>query len=364
MNTDKYINDNLPQDRAEQFCDILKKAIKSYIDNKDSCTVNEWLGNYLTEQLPDKSAEEIKTITNTIVDTVELHSETLYSMHNALESGKSVESWFQEETASDSAGQKAYHLTDAYSGLTEASNQYSDEQQEVIDVEVIPPEEWEDSKWNKYRTKDLICETIQQAGETALKATASDLCEKVTEYGFKSVLTDTEMIKESLITGADKGLKAAVSGAMEIADSRGILPDTNDTESRSLIACMAFENAKTFSRIAKGEIGLVDGLKEIKDTSVATLATIVKTKVANAGKKIGQKIGATVGTVFGPVGTAVGHFVGGAVGKMAGTAVGTKIVEAVKKVSSTARTVVSKVSSAVKSIGNTIKSGLRKLFSW
>ena len=169
--------------------------------------------------------------------------------------------------------------------MTEVSNQYSDEQQEVIDVEVIPPEEWEDSKWNRYRIKDLITETVHQAGETALRTTASDLCEKVTEYGFKSVLTDKELIKESLINGADKGLKVAASGAMEVADSKGILTDTKDTESRSLIACMAVENAKTFSKIAKGEIGLAQGLKEIKDTSVATLATIVKTKVADAGKK-------------------------------------------------------------------------------
>ena len=364
MNTDKFLNDNFPQDKAQQFGDILKNAITSYIDNKNNCTVDEWLHNYLTEQLPEKSADEITNITNTIISTVELHSETLYSMRDALKSGKSVESWFQETLSNDSIGQKAYQLADAHSALTEISNQYSDEQQEVIDVEVIPSEEWENSKWNRYRTKELIAETVRQAGETALKTTASDLCEKVTEYGFKNVITDKEIIKESFINGADKGLKVAVSGAVEIADSKGVLPDTKDTESRSLIACMTVENAKTFSRIAKGEIGLAQGLKEIKDTSVVTLAAIVKTKVADAGKKIGQKIGETVGTVFGPVGTAVGHFVGGAVGKMAGTAVGTKIVETVKKVSSAAKTVVSKVANTVRSFGSKVKSGLKKLFSW
>lgn len=364
MNTDIFLNDNFPQDKAQQFGDILKNAITSYIDNKESCTVDEWLHSYLKEQLPEKSEDEITSITSTIISTVELHSETFYSMRDALKSGKSVESWFQETISNDSIGQKAYQLADAHSALTEVSNQYSDEQQEVIDVEVIPPEEWEDSKWNRYRIKDLITETVHQVGETALRTTASDLCEKVTEYGFKSVLTDKELIKESLINGADKGLKVAVSGAMEVADAKGILPDTKDTESRSLIACMAVENAKTFSKIAKGEIGLAQGLKEIKDTSVATLATIVKTKVADAGKKIGQKIGATVGTVFGPVGTALGHFVGGAIGKMAGTAVGNKIVETAKKVSSAAKSVVSKVTNTVKSIGSKVKSGLKKLFSW
>ena len=161
------------------------------------------------------------------------------------------------------------------------------------------------------------------------------------------------------------GLKVAVSGAMEVADARGLIPDPNaDTESRTIVACMAIENVRTFGKIAKGEIGLSDGLKEITETSVSALATIVKTKVAVVGAKVGQKIGAAVGAVFGPVGTAVGHFVGGAVGKMAGTAVGEKIVETTKKVCTAAKTVVSKVVDTVRTVGNTIKNGLRKLFSW
>ncbi len=364
MNADKFVNDSFPHEKAQKFGDILKSAVKSYIDNKDSCTVGEWLHGYLTEQLSEKSADEISNITNTIINTVEQHCETLASMRNAIDSGKSIETWFQETVSDESAGQTAYKMADAYSSLTEVSNQFSDEQQEVIDVEVISPEEWEDSKWNKYRTKDLVIETVRQTGETALRTTASELCEKITEYGFKSILTDKEIIKGALIKGADKGLKVAVSGAMEIADSRGILPDTNDTNCRALISCMAIENAKIFSKISNGEIGLAQGLKDIANTSVATLATIIKSKAAEAGRKIGQKIGTTVGTVFGPIGTAIGNFVGGAVGKMAGTAVGSKIVETAKKVSSAAKSFVSKVSNTVRSIGSKIKSGLRKLFSW
>ena len=369
MNSDKLIQESFPQDKAQQFGEILKDAVSSYIANKDSCTVNEWLYSYLTAQLPNKSAEEISVITNSIISTVTVHDETVSSMRKALEAGKSVEAWFQEETASSqqSAGQRAYILTDAHAFLTAASNQYAEpeEQQEVIETEAIPEEQWDDNNWNKYKMKELVTETVRQAGDTVLRTTASDLCGKVTEYGFQAVLTDKELIAESVLNGADAGLKAAVSGAVEIADARGILPDADtDTESRSLIACMAIENVKTLSKVAKGEIGLTQGLKEIKDTSAAVLATIVKTKAAVAGKKVGQKIGAAVGAVFGPVGTAVGHFVGGAVGKMAGTAVGSKIVETAKKVSSAAKTVVSRVTSTVRSIGNTIRSGLRNLFSW
>lgn len=108
----------------------------------------------------------------------------------------------------------------------------------------------------------------------------------------------------------------------------------------------------------------IEGLSEIKNTSVATLATIVKAKVFTIGSKIGSKIGATVGTVFGPVGTTIGSFVDGVVGKMAGTIAGSKIVETAKRVRSAVKSVVSKVTSTVRSVGSKIKSGLKKLFSW
>lgn len=369
MNTEKFINESFPQDKAQQFAGILKNVISSYIASRDSCSVDEWLHQYLSEQLPEKSAEEIATVTSSIMQTVALHDEMIASMHKALESGKSVEAWFQTETVDSqhSIGQQAYNLTESYAALTESANQYADadEQQEVIEVEAIPVEEWDDQNWNPYKVKDLVAETIQQAGDTALRVTASDLCEKVTEYGFQTVLTDKELIQDSVITGATTGLKVAVSGAMEIADARGVLPEfESDTESRSLIACTAIENIKTLGRVVKGEIGFVEGLKEIQDTSVATLATIVKTKAATIGSKIGSKIGTTVGAVFGPVGTAVGHFVGGAVGKMAGTAVGSKIVETAKKIGSAAKSVVSRAINTVRSVGNAIKSGLHSLFSW
>ncbi len=364
MNSEKYINERLPQDKAQQFADILRDAISSYIENKDSCDVKEWLGNYLSEQIPYKNAEEIAAIRDSIIGTIEIHERTVESMHNALNSGKSVEAWFQEETNNGiSAGKQAYGLVEAHSALTSVSNQYSepDEQQEVIDVEVISPEEWEDRNWNKYKMKDLVSETVRQAGDMALRTTASDLYAKTMEYGLKTVLTDKKIISESVMNGAGTGLKIAAAGAMEIAESRNIIPaGETDTESRSLIASLAIENLKTLGKVTKGEIGLAEGLKNIKDTSVATVAAIVKTKVT----AVGAKIGATVGAVFGPVGAVVGNFVGGAVGKMAGTKVGSKIVETAKKIGSAAKSVVSKISSTVKSVGSKIKSGLRKLFSW
>lgn len=367
MDSEKFMKENFPQDKAQQFANILKDSIGSYIDKKDSCTVEEWLNSYLTECLPDKNAEEISSVASEIINTIKLHDETTASMHNAVNSGKSVEAWFQEETtvSNQPAGQQARELVEVHSALTSASNQYadSDEQQEVIDVEVISPEEWEDRNWNKYKMKDLVTETVRQAGDTALRTTASDLYGKTIEYGIKTVLTDKELISESVMNGASSGLKIATAGAMEIANESNVFTGAeSDTESRALVAAVAVENVKTLGKVANGEIGIADGLKEIQHTSIATVAAIVKAKAANVGSKVGRKIGATVGAVFGPIGAAVGNFAGGVIGKMAGTTVGSKIIETAKKVGSAAKSVVSKAVSAVRSVGSKIKSGLRKIF--
>ena len=52
MNTEKFISENFPQDKAQQFADILKDSISDYIGKKDNCTVEEWLNSYLMECLP------------------------------------------------------------------------------------------------------------------------------------------------------------------------------------------------------------------------------------------------------------------------------------------------------------------------
>lgn len=363
MNTEKFISENFPQDKAQQFADILKYSISNYIEKNDNCTIEEWLNSYLTEYLPNKSTEEISTISNEIISTIQIHDKTMDSMYNAMNSGKSVEAWFQEEISSQQpVGQQAYELTEAHSALTSISNQYvdSDEQQEIVNVEVIDSEEWNDEMWNKYKMKDLVTETVRQAGDTALRTTASDLYEKTMEYGLKTVLTDKDLISESIINGASSGLKIATAGAMEIANENNVFPvDGSDTESRALIAGVAIENVKTLGRVASGEIGIADGLKEMQNISVATVAAIIKSKTINIGSKIGKKIGTTIGAVFGPIGAAVGHFAGGVVGKMAGTKVGSKIIETAKRVGSAAKSVVSRVANGARNIFNKVKSFFR-----
>ena len=349
----------LTQDNAEKFADILRKAVTSYIENKDTVSTSEWLRGYLTAEMPNKSADEIALITEQIISTIAAHEKQVISLKEALTSGKSVEKWFADELDNEkSAGEQAKELVECHVELTKAANEYSeeDEQQEIIEVEEIPPEEWNDENWNKYKMKDLVSETVRQAGETALKATATDLYQKVTEYGFKTVLCDKELITESIMNGAGQGIKAATAGALEIASERNILPRTGNSKTKAVLAGLAIENVKVLGKVAKGDIGLSEGLAMIKNNTIATVSTIIK-------EKIGMKAGAAIGTIFGPAGTAIGAFVGGAVAKLAGTNVGSKIVSTAKTVCSAAKTVVSKAVSTVKSGVSKVVSGVKSFFS-
>lgn len=350
----------MPQKSAEMFAGILREAVESYIQSMDTQPVNEWLNGYLTAQMPQKSTEEIAEITANIMDAVKKHDEKIASMKKAIESGQSAESWFARETMSSekTVGEQAKELVECHSSLTEISNSYEEPEncEETIDVEVIPPEEWEDSNWNSYKIKDALLETAKQAGNVAIKNTASDLYSKITEYGFRSVLTDKTLIKDSVLYGANTGLKAATTGALEVAKDRCIIPELapeTNTGILANIAGIAIENVKVLGSIAKGDIGFSDGLAMIKNNTVATISGMF-------GQKYGVSIGAAVGSVVGPLGTMVGGFIGGAVGKFAGTKVGSAIVSTAKKVGSVAKSFCKKVGSAVKSAGSKILSFFRR----
>lgn len=358
MSNENNILDKFSQEKAQQFADILREAIESYVKSINVQPLNEWLNGYLTARMPNKNADEIAKITADIIETINQHEEKLSSMKKAVSEGQAVENWFAKETLSPDipVGEQAKELVECHAALTEISNTYESPEnyEEVIEVDVIPPEEWEDSNWNKYKMKDMLVETAKQAGTVAIKNTASDLYEKVTEYGFKTVLTDKTLVNESVLYGASTGLKAATSGAMQVASEVGVLPDVNTEpvplKLKTVIASLAIENVKILSGVAKGDIDISDGLAMIKNNTVATVSSMI-------GHKYGVSIGAAIGSVVGPLGTMVGGFVGGAIGKFAGTKVGSAIVSAGKKICSGAKAV-------VKSVGRTIKSAASKVVSF
>lgn len=351
----------ISQKAAEELSAILRDAITDYIENSEAMQIDTWLLGYLQKQLPEKTEEDIQHMTVAILETVRMHDSKISSMRAAVNNGIAAESWFAKDVlTSGSSGVQAKKVVECCNALTEISNSYEaqEDQDEIIDVEIIPAEEWEDDKWNSYRMKDALIETASEAGKVALKSAADDLYAKVVEQGVQSVLLDKSIITESMLYGVNSGLKTATAGALQIAANRNIIAQLpKDTHSGIIanIAGLAIENVRMLGMIGKGEIGFAEGLSMMKNNTVATIAGMF-------GQKQGASIGAAIGTVFGPAGTLVGGFVCGAVGKFAGTKIGNAVVTASKKVCSAAKTVVKSVVNTVKNVGSKIKSGLSRLF--
>ena len=88
----------ITEHEARQLEPILISFIKKYIKNKDNEN-GEWLKAELSEQLPEKSEEEITEITNEIISEIKLQKDKHSSLENALKEGRSRESWFAKEMA-------------------------------------------------------------------------------------------------------------------------------------------------------------------------------------------------------------------------------------------------------------------------
>lgn len=76
---------------------IIREFIECYAENK-SRPVEEWLGQKIQEQLPDRTPEEIQAMTKEIITTIEINESNKASLEKAVANGRSKESWFASQT--------------------------------------------------------------------------------------------------------------------------------------------------------------------------------------------------------------------------------------------------------------------------
>lgn len=346
--------DILSQEAAEQLAEILSDAITDYTEKQADMSVGDWLKGYLNDRLTERAPEEIQSICDEIISTIDRHNEKIDSMNKAAASGISAENWFTTEVMSSggSPGEIAKEAVACDAALNDISNSFEGEedQAETVEIENIPESEWADEKWNSYRLKDALRETASDAAKVALKNLSDDLTSKIYQHGFKSVVTNKELLTDSLLYAADGGLKVATAGAVRVAADKSIiakLPKETKTDVIADIAGLAIENAKVLEQIGNGEISAVEGVAKMKNNSVATVAGMF-------GQEKGASIGASIGATFGPAGMAVGGFVGGTVGRFVGEKLGAAAPVIVDKVCSVAKAAFSTVVNTVASVGNKV----------
>lgn len=224
---------------------------------------------------------------------------------------------------------------------------------------------WNDLNWNEYKTKDLAIGIGKQAGYAAIQGAAIGVgIDVATKVWNGEEIKGEEVVEQALISGADFGIKAATAGALKVGVEKGIIKVIPKGTPAGIIANIAYvgiENAKIGCKVATGELTIQEGMEQMEQTTVSTVAGLA------AGAK-GTVIGAQIGIIFGPGGVAVGGFIGGTVGYIAGSEVAKNIVKGVQKVREKAK-------DTIKDTGNFIRGNIqnawesaksfgRSLFSW
>lgn len=219
---------------------------------------------------------------------------------------------------------------------------------------------WNDLNWNEYKTKDLAIGIGKQAGRAALMGAAVgvgfDVAQKVWNG---EEINGEELLKTAIESGADFGVKAATAGALKVGVEKGfikIIPKGTPAETIANIAHIAIENVKIVGKMFSGKLTFKEGLEQMEQTTVATVAGI------SASVK-GTALGMSIGLVFGPVGSAVGGFVGGAVGYMAGSKVGESVVKVVQKIRNKTREVIKSISTTITTGILNVCEGIRSIFA-
>lgn len=88
----------LTETEATELKPIQKAFIQSYLNHKETMTVEEWLPMELHINLPEKTELEIADISNEIITTLKVCDEKRVSLDEAIKNGRSKEAWFATET--------------------------------------------------------------------------------------------------------------------------------------------------------------------------------------------------------------------------------------------------------------------------
>ncbi|MDR1395264.1 MAG: hypothetical protein LBK52_03710 [Deltaproteobacteria bacterium] len=370
-------------DKTEIFDPILRKFVKGYFDKPEGVGLAEWLAAELQAELPEHKKSAVTEMADEIIGTLTTIQAYKKSLSEAINSGRSKESWFagqlKDFTSNLSPEESAKYIKNIYISLKKAHSDllsYLTAQNDPSNVEYVrisslqanihsverllaeSQADFESWDWNSYQATDITADMGQKAAEAALLGAAVG----VGSEDFRQIWTGEDVKYEGQVENAlnkesDIGLKAAVAGAVKAASEKNLLPEIPQGTSASVIATVVhsgIEKAHIYAQIGQKKITPLEGLEKIENDAVATAAAVVTTAAEKTGGAIGLRAGVFIGSIFGPAGAAIGGAIGYKVGSLVGKAVGEIIVE-------TGRKVVNTVVSAVKSVGSAILKGAAKV---
>ena len=110
------------QDECAELKPILQDFIISYTENRDR-PISEWLSEKMREYLPNRSESEIESITSDIIASLEVAESKKAAMNDAINMGRSKESWFASEIQSATSSMTSQQTIQYMTALEEAVDQ-------------------------------------------------------------------------------------------------------------------------------------------------------------------------------------------------------------------------------------------------
>lgn len=293
-------------DNISKLTEIIQNAVLDYAEYSSMQTPEEWLQEYLWKHLPSKTTDTIHAVSGEILETLDLMEEKKAAMNTALAKGQSAENWLSSDIMAESGGngEKARMAAEFLNGIVKAQSGFEN----VIDAELVETSDdsqWQDSSWNDYKLKDTLKNIAAEAGKSGMREIASEMFLKASEEGIASALSG-ESVRDILISGADTGVKAAVSAGLVLAQESGIIPPTT----YKVLATTAHKTVESLSAIGdamKGKCTMTEALVKIKNTAVSTFSGMWK----QHKNKVASEIVDVVGEVYGAKGAVIAGAVSG-----------------------------------------------------
>ena len=126
---EKYM-DTISASDEQEFQDIVTDFLNCYQKNEDK-PYSMWLPQILQEKMPDKSADEIKEISDDIISNVEIFEAKHNSLNESIRKGQSKEGWFVNDIRKATS---AYSLNETASYLSELDSAMADANANLYDV--------------------------------------------------------------------------------------------------------------------------------------------------------------------------------------------------------------------------------------
>ena len=117
---DEELAPSISMDEAQALKPIQKKFMESYLSNRNTMPIEEWLHREMEESLPDRSAAEISQMSDEIIATLKIHEEKKASLMKAIADGRSKESWFASEAKTAISHMSAQKASTYLQGLDDA----------------------------------------------------------------------------------------------------------------------------------------------------------------------------------------------------------------------------------------------------